>query len=99
MLTTIDSNIIGMDAHPSDLIYHQQNNFKFNSISQKPSVYRENVVRKQIYFQLASTVSVTTVSMSVTTIATVSTVIVSAAAFRAGAVWAAGALFTAGASL
>lgn len=92
MLTTIDSKIIGMDARPSDLIYHQQNNFKFNSISQKPSVFRENVVRKQIYIQLAST-------MSVTTIAAVSTVIVSAAAFRAGAVRAAGALFTAGASL
>ena len=88
-MTTIDSNIIGMDARPSDLIYHQQNNFKFNSISQKPSVFRENVVRKLIYFQLASTVSVTAVS----------TVIVSAAAFRAGAVWAAGAFFTAGASL
>ena len=97
MLTTIDSKIIGMDARPSDLIYHQQNNFKFNSISQKPSVFRENVVRKQIYIQLASTMSVTTVS--VTTIAAVSTVIVSAATFRAGAVWAAGALFTAGASL
>ena len=94
MLTTIDSKIIGMDARPSDLIYHQQNNFKFNSISQKPSVFRENVVRKQIYIQLASTMSVTTVSMSA-----VSTVIVSAAAFRAGAVRAAGALFTAGASL
>ena len=92
MLTTIDSKIIGMDARPSDLIYHQQNNFKFNSISQKPSVFRENVVRKQIYFQLAST-------MSVTTIAAVSTVIVSAATFRAGAVRTAGALFTAGASL
>ena len=76
--------------------------FKFNSISQKPSVFRENVVRKLIYFQLASTMSVTTMSvttMSVTTIATVSTVIVSATAFRAGAVWAAGAFFTAGASL
>ena len=97
MLTTIDSNNIGMDARPSDLIYHQQNNFKFNSISQKPSVFRENVVRKQIYIKLASTMSVTTVS--VTTIAAVSTVIVSAAAFRAGAVRAAGALFTAGASL
>ena len=97
MLTTIDSKIIGMDARPSDLIYHQQNNFKFNSISQKPSVFRENVVRKQIYIQLASTMSVTT--MSVTTIAAVSTVIVSSAAFRAGAVWAAGAFFTAGASL
>ena len=97
MLTTIDSNNIGMDARPSDLIYHQQNNFKFNSISQKPSVFRENVVRKLIYFQLASTMSVTT--MSVTTIAAVSTVIVSAATFRAGAVRAAGALFTAGASL
>ena len=94
MLTTIDSKIIGMDARPSDLIYHQQNNFKFNSISQKPSVFRENVVRKQIYIQLASTMSVTTVSVTA-----VSTVIVSAAAFRAGAVRAAGALFTAGASL
>ena len=89
MLTTIDSKIIGMDARPSDLIYHQQNNFKFNSISQKPSVFRENVVRKIIYFQLESTVSVTTIA----------TVIVSAATFRAGAVWAAGAFFTAGASL
>ena len=94
MLTTIDSKIIGMDARPSDLIYHQQNNFKFNSISQKPSVFRENVVRKQIYIQLASTMSVTTVSVTA-----VSTVIVSAATFRAGAVRAAGALFTAGASL
>ena len=94
MLTTIDSNIIGMDARPSDLIYHQQNNFKFNSISQKPSVFRENVVRKLIYIQLASTMSVTTVSVTA-----VSTVIGSAATFRADAVWAAGALFTAGASL
>lgn len=25
LLTTIDTHIIGMDAHPSDLIYHQQN--------------------------------------------------------------------------
>ena len=64
MLTTIDSKIIGMDARPSDLIYHQQNNFKFNSISQKPSVFRENVVRKQIYIQLASTMSVTTMMMT-----------------------------------
>ena len=94
MLTTIDSNIIGMDARPSDLIYHQQNNFKFNSISQKPSVFRENVVRKLIYIQLASTMSVTTMSVTA-----VSTVIVSSAAFRAGAVRAAGALFTAVASL
>ena len=99
MLTTIDSNIIGMDARPSDLIYHQQNNFKFNSISQKPSVFRENVVRKQIYIQLASTMSVTTVSVTTVSVTAVSTVIVSATTFRAGAVWAAGALFTAGASI
>ena len=98
-MTTIDTHIVGMEACPSDLIYHQQNNFKFNSISQKPSVFRENVVRKQIYIQLASTMSVTTVSVTAVSTVIVSAVIVSAAAFRAGAVWAAGAFFTAGASL